>query len=587
MISASKEKLASYFQGNSQFKVPFFQRAYVWQEDNWSDLWEHVEQVLDGHRAGNRTEHFIGTIIAKRAEDTGRLGEATYEIIDGQQRLTTIALFLKAISDVATSEALGLKDLVNGHLLFCDAHKQQYHRIEPSGHDEKYYSAVMTGDFSNIPDKNHNILAAYEFFKGRLNGRTDEELDQLRLLILDRVPVISMILAPSDDEQEIFDTINALGVRLTTAELLKNFIFKERELRPYYDTHWRNVFESSEEMVEFWAKDKTAGRVIRSNLEVLLYCYLIIKTGAEVRMEKLFKEYKNWFKGTRVEDRLSFLDELRSYADTFAAFPSGTDLNQLSFKEDEKRFFHLVENLNITTVYPLVLFIYRNVSDKQIRCEMLKLLESYLVRRNVCRFTTKNYNQIFIQMVNKLRVCIESGNALTTKTLSGVIRSYDKDTNKMPSDNDLEIAFKNSKLSNQNAREILFVLALKQASGGLSDVNSLSLGNYSVEHMMPVKWRTNWMDFEMNELEMAERDRTLKLLGNLTLVTGRLNSKMQNHSWADKKPILRDHSSLPMTVKYIDLGCWDEAAIEKRGKDLMQLAMEVWPYFTGEAETDV
>jgi hypothetical protein len=139
------------------------------------------------------------------------------------------------------------------------------------------------------------------------------------------------------------------------------------------------------------------------------------------------------------------------------------------------------------------------------------------------------------------------------------------------------VAFGSEKLSNQNAREILFVLALKQASGGLADVASLSLGNYSVEHMMPVKWRAYWTDGEMNELEMAERDARLRTLGNLTLVTKRLNSKMQNAAWSEKKGFLRTYSSLPMTVSYVDSEKWNEASIKQRGKDLFEVAKQVWP----------
>ena len=119
----------------------------------------------------------------------------------------------------------------------------------------------------------------------------------------------------------------------------------------------------------------------------------------------------------------------------------------------------------------------------------------------------------------------------------------------MPSDSDVKEAFRTEKLSNQNSREILFVLALSQVSTGLHDMPTLSLNNYSVEHMMPVEWEANWTDKVMNELEKAERNRKLKTLGNLTLVTKRLNSKMQNDAWSVKKQILLANSSLPMTTK--------------------------------------
>src|ERR1039458_7129516 len=116
-------------------------------------------------------------------------------------------------------------------------------------------------------------------------------MEQLKTIILNNVPVISMLLSANDDEQEIFDTINSLGVKLTTGELLKNYIFKEKEIQNYYEGQWYSVFEDDEEQIEFWNKNKTAGRISRTNIEVLLYCYLVIQTKNIVELEKLFKEY--------------------------------------------------------------------------------------------------------------------------------------------------------------------------------------------------------------------------------------------------------------------------------------------------------
>ena len=184
------------------------------------------------------------------------------------------------------------------------------------------------------------------------------------------------MLSADDDEQEIFDTINALGVRLTTGELLKNFIFMERSLQGQYETLWRDTYEGNEEQVEFWNSEKTAGRVVRTNMEVLLYCYLIITTKEEVKLESLFKEYKKWLSEKPTEAKRAFLGELRQYAEIYYSFPSDTDLNQIGFKEEEKRFFHVVDYLVVTTIYPLILYIYKNVTSSEARSSMVRMLES-------------------------------------------------------------------------------------------------------------------------------------------------------------------------------------------------------------------
>lgn len=580
MINAQKEQLESYFRGNSQFIVPFFQRSYVWSKDNWIELWEHILSVLESFEEGGpgEFEHFIGTIIVKRLDDTGILGEIKYELIDGQQRLTTVSLLLKAIGDSSTGEMGNLEGTITNNLQFTDARCNRYNRIRPSDYDLPYYEAVMNGNLSkDMSRSGHRIIEAYEYFRENLAGFSDERLDLLSRVVLRQVPVIHMMLQRDDDEQEIFDTVNALGVRLTTAELLKNFIFKVAEVRPLYETHWRNVFESSEEQIDFWNTPKTAGRVIRTNLEVLLYCYLIIKTGEEVKLERLYKEYKNWLVDKTNEEKAAFLEELKTYANGYFSLPSGTELNQMLFSEQEKRFFHILETLSITTAYPLVLFIYKSVSDTTIRMKMLGFLESYLVRRNICRLTTKNYNKLFIQILKRLRDKLQEEESSPDESLITIIQSFTEDTNRMPSDDEFKTSFGSVRLSNANAREILFILALKQVEEGLADIPNLSLGNYSVEHIMPVKWHANWMDREMNELEIAERDNKLRTLGNLTLVTKRLNSKMQNASWVEKKPVLRANSALRMTTDYLDEGNWDETKIMERSRDLWEVAMQIWP----------
>src|SRR6266566_1658270 len=474
MINATKEKLASFFQGTIQYEVPFFQRAYVWDDENWATLWDHVLTVLERHEQGLSGEHFIGTVITKQ-RPAERLGQQVHDLIDGQQRLTTIALLLQAIADTATGDVPRLKEVISDNLRFRDTRNEVHPRVIPSSYDRTYYNAIMAGEaHASLANGDHKIVRAYRFFRDRLADMTDDRRDQLRLVLLERVSVISMMLSHEDDEQEIFDTINALGVRLTTAELLKNYIFKEQTIQSHYATLWKDVDE----------------------------------------------------------------------------------------------------DLMITTVLPLALYIYKCIDDAVKRQELLHLLEGYLVRRNVCRLTTKNYNLLFVQIINRLQE--SRAGSFDVDRLARIIGGFGEDTNRMPTDEDLASAFRSEQLSNQNSREILFLLALRQVSDGLADVQKLSLGNYTVEHMMPVKWEANWLDREMSAEEKANRGRKLRTLGNLTLVTKRLNSRMQNAAWKDKKTHLRRYASLPLTASYLDRENWDESAIDERAVDLVTTARSVW-----------
>ena len=574
MINANKELLTSFFTSNLQYVVPFFQRSYVWDDENWDILWESVSKIADNYGIQSKDEHFIGTLITKQ-QLSEHIGEARLDLIDGQQRLTTISLLLKAIASKATGGGvyMKLKEKANELVVFDNAKGDKFIRIEPSKNDKDYFEAIMfEGDLLALKNQDHKILLCFRYFLDKLDGYTDEQLDQLKTIILNNVPVISMLLSANDDEQEIFDTINSLGVKLTTGELLKNYIFKEKELQSYYETHWYQVFEDDEEQIEFWNKNKTSGRISRTNIEVLLYCYLIIQTRSVVELEKLFKEYKKWMQDKSTKDKTTFLDELKVYADTYYNFPEGTELNEISYSHDEERFFHIIENIGITTVYPLVLYIYKQIKEKDTRLQLLKIIESYLVRRNVCRLTTKNYNNLFIQIISKLIEAKE----VTVDIFLKILTDFTEDTNKFPSDMEFKTAFSDEATSNANARELLYCISLYHIYNPKNDIRKLSSSSYSVEHMMPQKWETNWAKNGMDESAKILRNKKLKTLGNLTLVTKSLNSSMKNAAWDMKKEALKKYSLLKITTDYINSTEWDENHIDNRASDLATSALSIW-----------
>lgn len=574
MINANKELLNSFFSNNLQYIVPFFQRPYVWNEENWETLWEHISRIAEKTATDSKSEHFIGTLITKQRVST-TIGENKLDLIDGQQRLTTFSLLLKAIATKATGESPynKLKDKTNELIVFENSKGEMFIRIEHSRNDREYFEAILLGkDLSQLQNKEHKILKAYQFFLTKLKDHSDEELDNLKTVILSNVPIISMLLEAKDDEQEIFDTINSLGVRLTTGELLKNYIFHDDAIKPLYDDYWEKVFEDDEEQIKFWSKNKTSGRTIRTNIEVLLYCYLTIQKKSIVELEKLFNEYKSWLQGKTTAEIISFLEELKQYATIYYNFPEGTELNEISFSQEEERFFHIIEKLEITTVYPLILYIYKQVADESVRLQMLNLLESYLVRRNICRLTTKNYNNIFIQIISKL----SEQEYVSMESLLEILYNYTDDTNRFPIEGDVITAFSDEAISNANAREILYCISLYQIYNPKNDISKLSSSSYSVEHIMPQKWETNWNEAELDDATKILRNKKIKTLGNLTLITKSLNSSMKNAAWNEKKEALKEYSLLKITTEYIDKPHWNEAEIDNRANDLASIALKIW-----------
>ncbi|SHF76513.1 Uncharacterized conserved protein, contains ParB-like and HNH nuclease domains [Flavobacterium fontis] len=563
--------------GTNQYIIPFFQRPYVWLKDDCEILYEDVIETAQANKTNPLKEHFIGTIITKNSNNSSQM-TAKYDLVDGQQRMTTFSLLIKALAncvDLNQPNANFLYDNINKSLFFNDAYGKVHYRIMHNRIDTVYFDKVMSSDKNTVftePVGKSNILDTYRFFLSKFNGLTNDELLNYNNVVLHKFPAISMVLDAHDDEQEIFDTINSLGVKLTTSELLKNFVFNDSQTQDLYKTYWEDIFESDEETIKFWNTKKTAGRLYRENIDVLLYCYLLIQTQKDVSLEHLFKDYKDWLSGKTTADKRNFLEGLKIYAEIYASFPSGTELNNLKFDDTEKRFFHVIENLNITTIFPLVLFIYKEVADEKERAQCLALLESYLVRRNICRLTTKNYNNLFISIIKSVK-----GNLITTvfEALQNTLLSYTEDTNRFPDDSDVKNAFANSILSNQHAKETLYIIALYQVKTVLNDVTVLSSNSFSVEHMMPKKWEQNWGTLNSQE-EINHRNYKLLTFGNLTIITKNLNSKLRNSAWSNKKTVLQQYSSLPLTTQYTALDEWNESTINQRAEDLETIALQIW-----------
>lgn len=591
MLSANKEKLQSFFQGSNQFIIPFFQRSYVWKIDNWSELWENIVEVINESETNSNSEHFIGTIIVQQAQ-TEKLGSLIYNLIDGQQRLTTICLLLKALHDASKDEAL--RNWILSLLIYIDSYGEKNLRIIHSKVDKEHFQKILLANDNNdslyIPfitkfqtlnrkerdiylDSMNKIDGAYLFF--RVNIKEQLHPDQIRTfvtILLEKLPVIHMALTKEDDVQHIFDTINSLGVRLTAAELLKNHLYSYPAVSSKYKEYWENVFEADEDSTEYWNKNRTSGRIIRTTIELFLYSYLIIKNENLIKIDTLFKEFKTYLKDKENDSAalLEFAKELSEYGKLYATIPNGENLAEINFKEQDKRFLHVVQELDNTTVFPLVLYIYKNVKNIDERNKILNLLESYLVRRTACHLTTKNYNNLFIGLIKDLK----KEGIVTYEYIRTKLLSYNDDTNRFPTDEEFINAFHSTYLINQYSREILFCIALYQMDNEMQDNTKLSNYGFSLEHIMPKKWKNNWsLSRGYNE---DYRNQKLLTLGNLTLVKGKLNSSMRDSNWKRKKEALRQYSTLRITTDYIYCSTWDEKIIEKRANDLSVIALKIW-----------
>ncbi len=591
----AKARSFTFLSNEGRVTIPFFQRGYVWDEDNWNDL------LTDLRNAGR--SHFLGSLILKQQKlISGEPKEVM--VIDGQQRLTTLSVLVKALYDTFSGEIRGNCAVEIRTYLFFKQHstdKGFLVRIQHSHVDADAYTSVITAgldgpaiDTSVSPRTEENrILKCYRYFVGELRKLSEDNRTSLfnRILSPEHKLLVVIDLDEVDDEQTIFDTTNTAGVRLTCADIIKNglfqvalrlFVDKPKQALNLYKKTWEKVFLVDDETIAFWEAKRPTGRLMRDNIEILLHSIAVIKEFYDpdkhtlADLSVLYKTQVSSFQ--TIEPLNTFIEEIQAYGDIYRAeIPSFDDSTLFSFGNSAQRLFHILDAFQITTLHPFILFVLKNhAKDEDMRDRMLVKLEKFVMRRVISKQETNSFNKL-------CRVFIAHPNALKTAI-------------EQTSDDEVVAGLK--AITNKNAALVLFWLELhRRYSDHKYDVRELK-DDFSLEHIMPQKWEDHWRDMpdkrnadgtSMNP-EEAKKDRYEKIywLGNMTLLTSSLNSALKNYSFGKKmngegrKKGIKAYASLSITKDDIVHGFeagdtdWGEDKIKARTVKLSGEFLEIW-----------
>ena len=570
-----KSKIAELFNGTRVFMIPFYQRSYVWGEQQWERLLSDIIAV------GNKTtDYFLGALILKQM-NTGTAVHGDYKIvIDGQQRLTTLAILLKVLHLKTNSNMWFERKFVlpDNTLAIQHSHADRYdfdRIMRLTSCDD-----LKAEDEKNKKTHHSNILLAYDYFRRELDPSL---INESRLN--NNIQVIDIVIDNNDDEQQIFDTINSLGVDLTTAELLKNHLFTEESLN-LYKTLWVPAFEEDDECIDFWAQPLLKGRNKQKNIEAFLNAFLQIKVQERAKVvssedkhefsksSALFYSYKKFIKDHYCGQEFDFVKDLVEYAKIYRkTFSPKVTENTLTFAPGLDRINFLIFAADCTTMIPYIMYVIKNVADASERTKIFDYLEAYIVRRIICKMSTKNYSDLFSEeLVNS-----------NVRTAEDFIRTINKKDGSlaMPNNKELLRCCKEVEHPNYRGLTILYLMESKMSSNPYSSMQLRKYNDYTLEHLMPQKWERNWP--LPSGADSEERSKKIKTLGNFTMLTQSLNSSISNADWNSKlagkdNNGLKSYAAGLLTMEgVLDLQIWDETAIETRSAWLAKKASELWP----------
>ncbi|MGF1532752.1 MAG: DUF262 domain-containing protein [Bernardetiaceae bacterium] len=573
-MEAGKRTIRDIFNRGRNLEIPFFQRAYVWDTEQWQRFLEDMRMV-----SRTKRPYFLGSVILKQQE-TASNKDSILTVIDGQQRLTTLNIFLKVLC---------LKN--NADADFTETFKKQRDKsiiLLHNHSDQDSFNKVVnlkTLQYFKDISENDKILAAYNFFNENISEKDlEDSLDFFN--ILDNILFVGIDLGYEEDEQQIFDTINSLGVRLTTAELLKNYFFKRNEVENY-KKYWKKIFEKDDETKIYWDREITTGRLKRTFIDLFFYSYLQIKiqeselkvkTDDKIefsKVENLFESYQRLIRDYQL-DKTRILDEIREYAILFKEnFDYDIINNELTNESGIERINAIIFGLDTSTLIPYTLYILKNVDNQNQRNELFAFIESYVMRRMIIKATTKNYNQLFTDRLisNKIQSKEQFIQLLQTKN--------DK-INYLPNDIELRQGFENSVLINKQTAGIIYFIESKIRNRHKQATQLLGINKYSLEHLMPKKWENKWNSVPTKEAK-DYRNFKLKTLGNLAIITQSLNASIRDADWPTKKRgsgnkegLIHYSAGIETLAPYLELSEWNETEIEKRAKFLLTKAKEIW-----------
>ena len=603
------------FDSAVQYEIPVFQRPYVWsEEDQWSPLWRDVQRVAEKVVTADGSPdaldavgvHFLGAIVFKAKPAV--TGDVTrYEVIDGQQRMTTLQVMLNASQKVLTelgfeerSEAL---EELTGNSAKRFRGKPAQFKLWPSRSDREAFAAVMDEHADAAPFVEHRIGEASRFFQDEIRtwitGESDDadpdvteahRVEALTEVLQSRLCVVAINLSGHDDDQLIFETLNDRGAPLLKADLIKNWIFQEGEkIRAETDT-WPDRFWNDFDD-DWWREETSQGRHMRSRIDTFLQYWLTMRTRDEVLTDDVFRKFTEY-----AADRMSapaaaegFLAALLRDAEKFRSMadnPADTEVG---------RFYHrVVQEFELAATMPLLMWIIsdnHNVPDSQVQ-QALSALESWVIRRTLLRRTMKDVNKTMVSILGMLD---ESATDSIGNIVAGFLAVQKSEARRWPTDEEMVTEVPYLRMYG-NIRQGRLRVVLEGVEHHLrTEYNEdVSIGHtLQIEHVMPQKWRAHW-DTGLDEGEAADRDRLVNTLGNLTLVTQKLNGSLSHRPWTDeeaavaaptgkeagrgKRSLLSKFSVLRVNKQIIDEydKQWTDEDIRSRSVDLTQRICQVW-----------
>lgn len=600
--------------GQKIFKIPVFQRPYSWEKDErealWLDILAQYSKLLPHWNSPERDaiikkipKHYMGTMVLS---GEGAVGIPIFEIIDGQQRVTTIMTMVAALRDAKIKNlpkadrneaAERIRNKINNtYLVNAEANEDERLRLRLQHKDFQAFGAIiehdgikkLTKDGIGLQQEESDfVIKTYSYFLKEFlrQPKPDEEmaapnvefqrfdklfplnLDVLEQVIVRRLSFISILGSSEiDDLNSIFESLNAKGKGLEELDLLKNYIFMLLGGR------------AEDAIKRYWSKIERA-LPNRSEQEFFVWASMVSEGNYEMQ-NRLYREIKSQLQGEGAssdkEVVIRYLEKLTRKIAHYVNFTEKKHDNPL-IKEAFARLRHAGDKI----ATPVVLWLYGLRSEDEFSdAEFLrgcKVVEAFLVRRFLAGEASNNLNSMFGRALNAVHQD-KSDKPYVDKLIAALAEWY-------PSDDAVIEGTKTKPFYGfGKSEQRIFILGALDRSYDEKSVRDIQESDKSIEHIFPQTVTKEWDAAFVDSHEEYQRiqDGMLDTLGNLTVVLPGENSEVKNKLLHDKVTKYSGFEyamtrAIPLLVAQLSAERWGKREIHARAEILARKALVIWP----------
>lgn len=537
------------------FKVPVYQRNYDWNHIQCEKLYQ---DIMDANE--KNIQHFTGTVVY--IDDVnGGSGLNEVLIIDGQQRITTMYILLKALYDAAKGVSVRIESEIEEVMFNRHCDEIYKVKLKPVKTDNEQLKLLIKNKIEQM-DRNSNVYKNYVIFKNLIDESINKGFELNDILNgIKKLEVVEIILdkLQGDDPQKIFESINSTGLELSLADLIRNYLLMD-------DVNQEELYE------EYWIEiEKNVGY---RNLGDFVINFLNSQIRGSVNSKNAYRLFKEYCQNNNLSHKDVLID-LKSTSKYYGAF-----IGEIKcYSDDITKFLNAFNTIKQTTILPLLFKIFDDYEENNINettlCNLLNYMLTYLIRTNACEINKNmakfmktlydrafdgnydNYYEKFVIFLNDLRA-----------------------NDRMPTNKEFEDALIYKPLYKKNICKYLLSVIEN------STKEHIDVSNLTIEHILPQKENAAVWRKEVGENYSDVYEVYLHTLGNLT-ITGH-NSELGTKAFAEKKKIIKENSKANILNKEVlDVDTWNEKSIKRRARILAKKLIKEFEYVDLHADKDL